>query len=120
MGAFGIVAICPSTNVNDRHTFGYATERTSGRIFAVSADSTGLGTGTRLWITAVGDVIPGPFVAADLANAATEGFLYIRAGDGAPTGTPSNAGNGRVATYYDRTNDALYVYNGGWVSVSLS
>lgn len=118
MAAFGIVAICPSTSVNDRHTFGYATERTSGTIFIIAADDDS--TARRWFVSADGDIVPGPFSASDLSTTATAGFVYARSGDGAPTGTPDLAGNGRVPLYYDRTNEKLFVYNGAWVGVTLS
>lgn len=50
---------------------------------------------------------------AALATNATDGFIYIPAGAGAPSGTPT-AFTGRVPFYYDSTNDQLYVYNGAW------
>lgn len=45
--------------------------------------------------------------------------LYIPAIDGAPAFTPEDRPD-FVPLVYDETNDALYAYNGGWVSVSLS
>lgn len=118
MAAFGITAICPSTTVTDVHTLGYETTRTSGDIFEVWAGASDAS--QRLVVTAAGDVIPGPSTATDLGTTATAGFVWVRASNGAPTGVPAAAGNGRVPLHYDRANDALYAYNGGWVSVSLS
>lgn len=46
----------------------------------------------------------------------TDGFPYVSAMSGAPTGTPT-AQAGRVATVYDITNDVLWVYDGGWKRV---
>jgi hypothetical protein len=54
-----------------------------------------------------------------LANAATDGFLYIPSVAGAPTGTPTTHG-ATVALCYDTTDNKLYAYNGAWKSVVLS
>lgn len=56
---------------------------------------------------------------AALATNATDGFLYIPSCAGAPTGVPTSY-TGKVAMVYDTANEALYVYNGGWVSTTLS
>lgn len=116
MGAFGIRAICPSTSTADFHSFGYATARTSGRIWVAYNDDE---TTEILAVTAAGDVLVNPGD-APIATDATDGFLVISGGNGAPTGVPTEAGTGNVPLYYDYANDALYAYNGGWVSVSLS
>lgn len=117
MAAFGINAICPSTSVNDFHTLGYETARTSGRIFALTSDDSAT---YRLWADALGDVVVGPFSASALATTATDGFLYIQSMNGVPTGTPAQDGTGRVPLTYDYANDKLYVYNTAWVGVTLS
>lgn len=49
----------------------------------------------------------------------TNGFFYIPAAAGAPTGVPT-AVAGRVPMYYDTTNNQFYVYNGAWKKVTLS
>lgn len=54
-----------------------------------------------------------------LATTATNGFLYIPSCPGAPTGTPT-ANTGRVPMVYDSSNDAFYIYNGAWRSVTLT
>lgn len=48
----------------------------------------------------------------------TNGFFYIPAASGAPSGTPT-AVTGRVPMYYDTTNNNFYVYNGAWKKVLL-
>lgn len=43
-----------------------------------------------------------------------DGFVYVSAAQGEPTGVPSNAG-GRVPLYFDSTNFKLYLYtNNEW------
>lgn len=45
--------------------------------------------------------------------------LYIPAVSGVPTFTPESRG-GFVPLAYDTANDDLYVYNAGWVKVTLA
>lgn len=49
----------------------------------------------------------------------TNGFFYIPAAAGAPSGVPT-AISGQVPMYYDSTNNYFYVYNGAWKKVTLS
>jgi len=49
----------------------------------------------------------------------TNGFFYIPAAGGAPSGVPT-AISGRVPMYYDSTNNNFYVYNGAWKKVLLA
>ena len=120
MAAFGITAICPSTSTADVHHLGYETERTSGDLFEVTADDGTDDAKQRFRVTALGDIMPAAAGVGAKTNADTTGFQFIRSMDGAPTGVPANAATGFVPMVYDYTNDALYIYNGGWVSVSLS
>lgn len=105
----------------------------SAFIYAVAADnftSSALGTDLyfnttptgsnasvqRLLLSANGNVVVG---SAALNTAATNGFLYIPTCAGAPSGVPT-AYTGRVAMVFDSTNNRLYVYDGGWISVALA
>lgn len=53
-----------------------------------------------------------------LATNATNGFLYIPACAGTPTGTPTTY-TGRVPLVVDSTNNKMYIYSGGaWVALN--
>ena len=115
MAAFGIRAIHPTAS--RAHVFGHASTP-SGDNFEIWAgpDETDL-----IWRTHTdGDIIPGPSAATALSLSATDGFVYIRSGNGVPVGTPTHAGNGRVPLYFDYANNNLYVYDGSWLSVALT
>lgn len=69
----------------------------------------------RFFITANGNIVIGT---AALATNATNGFLYVAAGAGPPTGVPT-AYDGRVPLYVDSTNNKLYQYtNANWIPVA--
>jgi hypothetical protein len=63
----------------------------------------------RLTAMSSGSIILG---SAALATTATDGFLYVAACAGAPTGVPT-AVTGRVPIVVDSTNNKLYFYSGG-------
>jgi hypothetical protein len=69
---------------------------------------------TRVTITTTGNVH-----AASGTTTMTDGFFYIPAAAGAPTGVPT-AIAGRVPMYYDTTNNEFYVYNTAWKKVALT
>lgn len=56
---------------------------------------------------------------AVLANAATDGFLYLPTVAGAPTGTPT-AETGTVPFVYDSTNNKLYAFSGSWKAAAFA
>jgi hypothetical protein len=55
---------------------------------------------------------------ANLGNNAADGFFYLPAVSGPPTGVPT-AQAGSVACAYDITGNKLYVYNSGWHSAEI-
>jgi len=64
----------------------------------------------------------GDVLVSNGATNATGGFIYIPAAAGAPTGTPTNKGNGLVPLQYDTTNKVLAVYDnvaGAWYGITL-
>lgn len=94
--------------INGAHTFKVSSA--SGTAGAAITWTTGL------QVVAGGDCLTGTNAA--LATTATAGFLYIPVTNGAPTGTPTNAGVNNAAIVFDRTNNKLYVYDGGWLSTA--
>lgn len=50
------------------------------------------------------------------------GFLNIPSMNGLPTGIPSHTGDfpGTIPLIFDTANNKLWIYNGGWKSVTLS
>lgn len=68
-----------------------------------------------LQVTSTGNAYSGSSVTTSMTN----GFFYIPAAAGAPTGVPT-AISGRVPMYYDSTNNQFYVYNGAWKKVTLA
>lgn len=69
----------------------------------------------RMRIDASGNIVMGT---AAIATTATDGFLYITACAGIPTGVPT-AKTGRIPIVADSTNNKLYIYSGGaWVALN--
>lgn len=68
-----------------------------------------------LTLTNSGSLIMGP----PLELTATDGFPYIPAGPGAPSGTPSPQ-TGHVPVFYDTTNHKLWVYDQMWKGTVLA
>lgn len=68
----------------------------------------------RFRITGQGNVYAGSGTTG-MAN----GFFYIAAAAGIPSGTPTSI-SGRVPMYYDSTNNNFYIYNGAWKKVTLT
>jgi len=74
----------------------------------------------RLRISSSGNVLAGNRASLStgaLATTATDGFFYIPAVAGVPTGVPT-AYTGMVPMQYDTTNSKLCLYNGGWKCIT--
>lgn len=71
---------------------------------------------TGLTITApVVNMQPGVVIGNQaLATTATDGFLWIAGGSGAPSGVPASF-TGRYPLYWDHTNKQLYIYDAAWL-----
>jgi hypothetical protein len=97
------------------HSFG---NDTASGMYRAGTNTLGFSSGGVLSLTlgGFGEVVCGP---AALGTTTTDGFFYLRAMAGAPTGVPT-AFTGRVAATYDSTNNKLYIYNGAWKSVTLT
>jgi hypothetical protein len=69
--------------------------------------------------------VGGDFIGPIGGSSMIDGFVYIPAGSGAPTGTPTNVSGTNVPMYFhtnSATNtDVLYIHNGtSWKSVALT
>lgn len=69
----------------------------------------------RMRIDANGNI----YSATTSSTSMTNGFFYVSAAAGVPSGTPTSI-SGSVPMYYDTTNNKFYVYNGSWKSVALT
>ena len=92
------------------------------RIFASGGVSIGNTTdpgATNLSVTGTIVSASNIYSSATSSTSMTNGFIYIPAAAGAPTGVPT-AVTGKVAMYYDSTNNFFYVYNGAWKKILLA
>jgi hypothetical protein len=55
--------------------------------------------------------------AAAILTTATDGFLYIPGGAGAPTGVPTSRA-GRYPLYWNTTQKKLHIYDGAWLGAT--
>lgn len=72
------------------------------------------GSNNTLLLTPAGNVYNGLTSSTTMTN----GFIYIPAAGGAPSGVPT-AVAGQVPMYFDTTNNNFYVYNGAWKKILL-
>lgn len=95
--------------------------RSSSATESARIDSAGnVGIGTASPVTGSRLHVAGNAVTASGTTTMTDGFFYIPAAAGAPTGVPT-AIAGRVPMYYDTTNDQFYIRNGAnWRKVTLT
>lgn len=115
-----------STTATALTVFQHSTDSASPCFLAITSATTGTGDllaaynnggATRLFqVSNIGNVTVG---SAALATTATDGFLYIPSCAGAPTGVPTSS-TGRVPMVFDSTNNKFYIYDGGWLGVTLS
>lgn len=92
---------------------GIGADASGNMILGTSGSTQGTSPTKNLTISQVGNVYAGSGT-----TGMTNGFFYVPAAAGAPTGTPT-AVSGRVPMYYDSTNNNFYVYNGAWKKVNL-
>ena len=82
----------------------------------ISTTSAGAAPSQKMRISGKGNIVAGAESA--LATNATDGFLYVPACAGTPTGAPT-AYTGKIAVVADSTNNKLYIYSGGaWVALN--
>lgn len=87
--------------------------------FAIFDGTTGKVIKEASWIQSAGDII-GPTGFTTMPD----GFVYIPASAGAPTGTPTNVTGANVPMYFDTTNEKLYVYSpshspsAAWIAIN--
>jgi hypothetical protein len=74
---------------------------------------------TKLTFDGTNFKITGNIFATAGTTTMADGFNYISAAAGAPTGVPATIA-GYVPMYYDITNNFFYVYNGAWKKILLA
>lgn len=105
MAGAGDAAVCIDSNNN-----GTASH------FTVRRDSNNPAAGTELFrVSEAGNVYPSLTPSTTMTN----GFFYIPAASGPPTGVPTSV-SGHVPMYYDSAANEFYIYNGSWVKVALA
>lgn len=102
-----------SVTITDTGTDGTITFNTDGSTaLTLANDQSATFTGA---VAVNGNLVIGT---GEIADAATDGFLYLTTTtSGAPTGVPTTYA-GRSPVVIDDTNNQLYFYNGGWQTVS--
>ena len=125
-------------NSTNGTSFRISKDSTTGVVFNSNGRALGFATsygltvaGSQMVLTTAGNVgigtaspgaklhVNGNAITASGTTGMTDGFFYIPAAAGAPTGVPT-AIAGRVPMYYDTTNNNFYVYNGAWKKVLLA
>lgn len=112
-------------NTSDPANSSYGTLTVSSSVVQLSSDAVGTGTHLPLQITTQGGVVAefsttgnSSIGIGGLATTATDGFVYIPACAGTPTGVPTTVA-GYAPMVVDSTNNKLYVYTGGaWVAMN--
>jgi len=104
----------PASGVNASYTLGF-----SASLKSEFASNTPLTTGRMFGWTNSEDILMSRARTPEamLASTTDRGFLYlncINSGAAAPGGTPTYRGPGAVPVIYNKGDDSLYVYNGGW------